>query len=339
MSDRSPLVSIIITSYNRAHSIERAIQSALMQDYPNLELVISDNCSTDNSMEIIRRYEADPRVRISENETNLGMIPNYKKATEDIAKGEYITYISSDDALSDKHFISEAVVLSNKYPDVLLVLGKLQQFTPDGEIIGQTDEKPFWLKEFFPGKEVFLKYVENSWISWGACIMRTKELLELKPFDNPHTSKDIEVNLKLLLKGNACFINRFCYSQTIDFTNQSLSTQAEKKIQITEECFEGAYQAAIATYPEEKPLFDEWRTKVLETFFKQVLISLKIVNAEQFKIFLAYVKKNYNDIYNIINKDPRWKLMQALYHPVFFPALRILSPKRYNYFRKQTSGV
>ncbi|MBS1757264.1 MAG: glycosyltransferase, partial [Bacteroidetes bacterium] len=51
-----PLVSIVITSYNRAHYIEEAIRSALAQDYRNLEIIISDNCSTDGSSEIFKKY-------------------------------------------------------------------------------------------------------------------------------------------------------------------------------------------------------------------------------------------------------------------------------------------
>ena len=51
-----PLVSIVITSYNRAHTIEKAIESALGQDYQNLEIIISDNNSTDNTDEVVKKY-------------------------------------------------------------------------------------------------------------------------------------------------------------------------------------------------------------------------------------------------------------------------------------------
>src|SRR5262245_45552735 len=110
-----PLVSIVITSYNRARWIGKAIESALAQDYPNIEIIVSDNCSTDNSDEIIKSYCHDPRIRYSRNAENIGMIPNFQKAFFEIAKGDYITNISSDDYLVHPQFISKAVDIINKY--------------------------------------------------------------------------------------------------------------------------------------------------------------------------------------------------------------------------------
>ena len=64
----SPLVSIVITNYNREKTIATAIESALVQDYPNLEIIISDNCSTDDSVNIIKKYIDDPRIRFFQND-------------------------------------------------------------------------------------------------------------------------------------------------------------------------------------------------------------------------------------------------------------------------------
>src|SRR5689334_4902408 len=116
-----PLVSIIITSYNRAHWIGRAIESALCQDYANLEIIISDNCSTDDSDQVIRKYCDDPRIRYSRNSTNIGMLPNFEKAFFTLAKGEYITAVSSDDYLINPSFITKAIAIFNRYKDVSVV--------------------------------------------------------------------------------------------------------------------------------------------------------------------------------------------------------------------------
>ena len=83
-----PLVSVIITSYNRAGMISKAIESALMQDYTNLEIIVSDNCSDDDTEKVIVKYLSDPRFRFSRNSENIGMIPNFRKATYEISKGE-----------------------------------------------------------------------------------------------------------------------------------------------------------------------------------------------------------------------------------------------------------
>src|SRR4051812_13944842 len=103
-----PLASIIITSYNHASFINKAIQSAIRQDYKNLEVIISDNNSTDNTEEIVSQYLSDSRVKYFKNETNIGMLKNFRKAT-DLCSGEYVTYISSDDYLVNDSFVSETI--------------------------------------------------------------------------------------------------------------------------------------------------------------------------------------------------------------------------------------
>lgn len=336
---QTPLVSIIITSYNRAHSIEAAIRSSLEQTYHNIEIIISDNCSTDNSMEIINQYGDDPRVRIFRNDTNIGMIPNFRKATEELAKGEFITYVSSDDRLTDKEFIAKSMELAAKYSNVVLIFGKLRQVSTDGTILGETNEFPFWQSEFLEGKDVFLRYVENSWLSWGGCILNKKELNIMEPFEDYHSGKDIEINLKLLLKGNACFINSFCYEQGIHFKNASLSSDVANRMLVAKKIFDETHAEAVKLYPGEQAQFDKWRQHVLQTYFKQTLIILKIDKPKEFREMLSEVKQKYPVVYAGINKDIRWKLMNKMYHPALFPLLKLLSPKRYQYFKQKLKGV
>ena len=59
-----PLVSIIILSYNQGSYIDEAIQSALAQTYENIEVIVSDNGSSDNTKEIINQYIANPKIKI-----------------------------------------------------------------------------------------------------------------------------------------------------------------------------------------------------------------------------------------------------------------------------------
>src|ERR1700748_2916719 len=95
----SPLVSVLMTAYNREKYIEEAIESVLASSYTNLELIIVDDCSKDNTVEIARSYEArDPRVKVFINEKNLGDYPNRNRAAS-LAKGEYIKYVDSDDVM------------------------------------------------------------------------------------------------------------------------------------------------------------------------------------------------------------------------------------------------
>lgn len=89
------LVTIVTITYNSSKFIRQAIESVLAQSYSNFEYLISDDCSTDNTWEIIQDYK-DPRIRAWRNETNLGEYPN-RNLTLSKATGEYIIWIDGDD--------------------------------------------------------------------------------------------------------------------------------------------------------------------------------------------------------------------------------------------------
>jgi len=114
-----PLVSIVITSYNYAHYLPLAIDSALGQDYAPLEVLVMDNASTDDTPAVIARYAGDPRFRAVRNETNIGLTPNHNKGLAE-ARGEYILFLSADDALTPGS-ISRATRYYDEHPDVDII--------------------------------------------------------------------------------------------------------------------------------------------------------------------------------------------------------------------------
>ena len=118
------LIDIPMCAYNHEKYIAQAIESALAQDYPNLEIVISDNCSTDNTISIIKNYTYDSRIKLNHNKNNIGMIPNFRKATEELAQGKYYIYVCSDDYLTNTSFISQGIDLINNNDNVAVVWGK-----------------------------------------------------------------------------------------------------------------------------------------------------------------------------------------------------------------------
>jgi glycosyltransferase involved in cell wall biosynthesis len=99
MTDRTPVVSVLMTSYNREKYIAEAIESVLASSYTDFELIIVDDRSTDNTAAVARAYaEKDDRIKLYVNEVNLKQFPNRNKAAS-LARGEYIYYCDSDDSL------------------------------------------------------------------------------------------------------------------------------------------------------------------------------------------------------------------------------------------------
>lgn len=98
-NSEKPLVSVLMTTYNREKYLPQAIESVLASTYPYFELLVVDDQSKDRSLEIAREYQArDPRVKSILNEKNLGDYPNRNKAAS-LAKGKYLKYVDADDMI------------------------------------------------------------------------------------------------------------------------------------------------------------------------------------------------------------------------------------------------
>ena len=115
--NKEPLVSILMTAYNRQLYIAPAIESVLKSTYKNFELIISDDASTDTTVAIANRYAAkDHRIMVFVHENNIGDYPNRNRAAG-YASGFYIMHLDSDDMIFEKS-IQQCVELMQQYPNV-----------------------------------------------------------------------------------------------------------------------------------------------------------------------------------------------------------------------------
>jgi glycosyltransferase involved in cell wall biosynthesis len=109
-----PKVTIQIPTYNQEQYIAQSLGSCLAQDYPNLEIVLADDCSTDRTREIIEECR-DPRVRYFRNKKNIGRVANYRKTLYEYSTGDWVVNLDGDDYYTDPGFISRAMRLINTY--------------------------------------------------------------------------------------------------------------------------------------------------------------------------------------------------------------------------------
>lgn len=96
-----PLVTILMTAYNREQFIGEAIDSVLTSTFQNFELIIVDDCSTDNTLIIAQKYaDQNSKISVYVNDVNLGQFKNRNKAAS-YAKGMYIKFFDSDDIMNN----------------------------------------------------------------------------------------------------------------------------------------------------------------------------------------------------------------------------------------------
>ncbi|HIH32109.1 TPA: glycosyltransferase family 2 protein [Candidatus Woesearchaeota archaeon] len=131
-----PKVTVAIGIYNTEKYLGESIQSVLDQSMKDFELILVDDCSTDNSFKIMKRYAAkDKRIEILRNKKNL-YIGYSRNRTFKIAKGEYIAIHDSDDICTKDRLKKQADYLDN-HPDIFMVAGSYEYIDMSGKYIGK----------------------------------------------------------------------------------------------------------------------------------------------------------------------------------------------------------
>lgn len=120
MSSVQPLFSIASITYNSGKWVSQTIESVLASTFTDFEFLISDDCSADNSWDIIQQYH-DPRIRSWRNENNLGEYANRNKVLRE-ARGKYILFVDGDDMLY-KNTLQQLSIYVHDFPEAIMVWG------------------------------------------------------------------------------------------------------------------------------------------------------------------------------------------------------------------------
>lgn len=120
MSNKQPLFTIATITYDSSKWVRQTIESILCSSFTDFELLISDDCSTDNTWDIVKEY-SDVRIRSWRNENNIGEYPNRNKVLNE-SKGQYILFVDGDDILY-RDSLNNYASLINYFPEVPAIWG------------------------------------------------------------------------------------------------------------------------------------------------------------------------------------------------------------------------
>nr|WP_292369970.1 glycosyltransferase [Methanoregula sp. UBA64] len=201
----NPLVSICIPTYNRAGMIGKAIESALSQTYRNIEVIVVDNDSRDDTPAVVAAF-ADERLRYVKNERNLGLFGNCNRCIE-LATGTYLHILHSDDYI-DPGFTARCVAFFAEHPTVVLT-------TTGSRIIGDSFEKEISGSEtdrVYPAPEGFRRLLAaRSFIVCPSVMVRCDVYREVGPFSMEYPySSDYYQWLKIARMHDIGFVSGAC---------------------------------------------------------------------------------------------------------------------------------
>lgn len=194
-----PLVSVLMTSYNRENYIAQSIESVLKSSYNNFELIIVDDHSQDRTVEIAQSFAAkDMRVKVHVNEHNLGDYLNRNKAAS-YAKGKYLKYLDSDDIIYS-HGLTVMVSSMEEFPDAGIGLSSKDLIGPLPVALSPRDS---YLENFFGGG-----HFDRA---PGSAIINKEVFEKVGGFTGKRMIGDYELWMKIAMKYDTVIMPMYLY--------------------------------------------------------------------------------------------------------------------------------
>lgn len=201
------LVSVIVQSYNSDDTILRTLDSVKSQDYPHIELIITDDCSRDNSIKVVSDWIKQNEgcldsIKLITSDVNTGIVANSNRAFK-VAKGKYLEFLAADDYMSSdaiSTYVSFCEANSDKLP-----ICKVKLFSDDGRLDKNVEKycEECYKLALLSHKEQYRNLLMKNWIVAPAAAFFPAELM--KKFGGYDESyrwfEDYPFSLKCMSKG------------------------------------------------------------------------------------------------------------------------------------------
>jgi glycosyltransferase involved in cell wall biosynthesis len=305
-------VSVIIPTRNRSKLLERSISSIMCQNYDNLEVIVSNNASTDNTkfvLEGLKNKYSD--IVIVEHKSLLTLSDHWSTVINKYVTGEYILLIPDDDILIDNDYIQKAVNILKKYDSVGLVFANYfivnECFERISSVNAQFEE--FITKEFlFTNYNSKLFGIEGIGISHLTTVFSKKAYNSVQGFDLNCMCPDTYLWLKILLKYDAGFVNEKVAEYLIHQNN--LSNMGNVKYQY----LDTKIIKTIKKYSKKNRLYKDFMDSTFQrisnifykrfygTVFKNIANSFKLTQT----LYYFFKSNPYNLLLILMEKFKKW---------------------------------
>lgn len=226
-----PLISIVIPIYNVGQYIIKCLDSVFSQTFSNIEVILVDDCGTDNSMELVREYLSEhhmPQVRIIVHEKNRGLSAARNTGLEN-AKGDYVYFLDSDDCITDDCIEVLVKALGEREYDVVMADYRLVGMEcdcsdlklPQGGLVGNS--------------AVLGAYAKGLWyvMAWNKLCRREFLIDNDLFFDEGYLHEDVIWNFKLACKAESLYVaHRKTYNYLVRSSSIMTSMSIEKDVTV-----------------------------------------------------------------------------------------------------------
>lgn len=223
-----PFFTVIIPLYNKENFIKNTLQSVLNQKFSDFEVLIVDDCSTDNSLEIVNGF-TDTRIKIIKNDKNKGLSAARNIGIKN-SQSEYITFIDADD-LWKPYFLNEILELINLFSQATIFGTNYEEITSSGKQINITIDKTFQKKKKSLILDFFSINIAQPIYCYSTVAFHKSVFENSENFDESITfAEDIDFNIRANLNNILAYSSKVCASYLLSSENQITSSKISNKV-------------------------------------------------------------------------------------------------------------
>jgi len=308
----NPTLSVTITSYNYGKYIEKTIKSVLNQTFSDFEIIIIDDASSDDSVQIIKRYvPLDSRILLIVHQENKGIVPSLIEACQ-LARGTYHVHIDSDDWIADPQAFELQLSVLNENPEMSFVYSIIATYNNQGE--PRLIRKIYESDRILPGEKAVEKIITDR-VAHTGFMMRMRAYRSCGGYsERYHYAHDFKLWTDLCNEGSVGYINRLLYIIREHESNATKSLQPlkyEEPIKIIEELFNGSLAQKMAN----------------PALVRHRALGANLTAYATPLIFSGFYRKGWRELYQQIRSRPRETLLQR--HTAILMMRTVLGRKGY----------
>ena len=227
----NPLVTVICLCYNHSKFVVECLESVINQSYKNIELIIVDDCSNDNSVAVINQWLIDfPEIKFIVNKTNLGNTKSFNKVVK-LAKGDYLIDLAADDVLLSNGVENQLKGFrKSSFKNLAMVYGNAINISENGCFIDYyfevNDQKKVIVKR--PVGNIYLSVLSSGKVICSVSAMIKKDVFEvLNGYDESLAYEDLDFWIRISRNYTIDFIDEIVIQKRV--ISHSLGSNFKKR--------------------------------------------------------------------------------------------------------------
>lgn len=205
---KDQLVSIVIPTYNQPEYILKAVESALIQDYEHLEVVVSDDSLNNETETKLQEYINTRKIKYIRNSPRLGRVENYRKCLYEYAQGDWVLNLDGDDYLIDTEFISKSMEAIHKVKNIAFIIAGGTISCEDGTEIRKRIPGTKFPSRIIKGTTYFRNFALRRGFFHLTILYNAKKARNIDFYRMNLLSTDLESFLRLSLHGKVVLLDR-----------------------------------------------------------------------------------------------------------------------------------